>query len=168
MKYPQQTRYILRPLRRAAAALALTGLLATNAAADIRTCADDDNNRAIAERFEARWSHALRAASPDALASMYAESAVLMPPTDETLVGREPIASYLTAAEVPAQRAGYEVELVSCEMIGGALHVAAVWGLAGNRGETAAGAGTWTSGNVLRVLRPDTRGNWASAYEIWN
>lgn len=150
--------------------LILAGTLAAaglNANAEITTCGANDHNRDIAEAYEQRWETALSARQADNIAGLYAESAVLMPPTDETLVGRQPIAEYLNAAPLPARAKSYTVELVSCAMIGDALHIAGVWGVPAGRGADNAER-PWTSGNLMRVLKPGTNGNWVSAYEIWN
>jgi ketosteroid isomerase-like protein len=130
-------------------------------AADIHTCDADTRGRVIAEDYDARWRAALAVPSAADLAQLYGESAVLMPPTDETYVGRMPIVDYLTRSHVPGQAARYSVDLVSCELRGDALHIAAVWGIPGANGG-------WQSGNVLRVLEPNDDGTWVASYEIWN
>lgn len=144
---------------------ALAGLIAGHAVAaraDIATCPVDHPSRAIAERYDARWQVALAGADSGALGALYDESAVLMPPTDETLVGRRPIAEYLAGGGAPGRASGYSVELVSCEVRGSALHVAAVWA------EPNAGQAPWRSGNLLRVLEATGDGQWVATYEIWN
>ncbi|MCB1746205.1 MAG: DUF4440 domain-containing protein [Gammaproteobacteria bacterium] len=138
-------------------ALAVAG----SAAADIKTCAAVPENRAIAESYNTAWQAALSSADPARIAALYGESAVLMPPSDETFVGQRPIAEYLAHATVPGDTAAYRVDLVSCEMHGGALHVAGVWGLTGSEGP-------WASGNLMRVLEATPDGRWIAAYEIWN
>lgn len=130
------------------------------AAPTIETCAPDSGNRAIAEHFDARWSAAMSSRDTRALEGLYAESAVLMPPSDETFVGRAPVTAFLSGAATPARSADYSVDLVACELRGELLHVAGVWG-------TGAGASRVT-GNVLRVLEPAGNGQWVSRYEIWN
>ncbi len=153
-------------IKRLTPILALGLLLASaHATAEITTCAAHSGNRAIAEVYDQRWRAALNGADDGALEALYSESAVLMPPSDETLVGRAPISTYLNAAALPARASDYSVELVSCELHGTALHIAAVWATPGARD---AGAGTWRSGNLLRVLEPGRDGQWVSAYEIWN
>ena len=139
----------------------LNAVVTAPVAAEIHTCGADARGRAIAEDYDARWRAALAQPSAGALARLYGESAVLMPPTDETYVGRLPIVDYLTHAHVPGQAARYSVDFVSCERHGNALHVAAVWGMPGANG-------VWQSGNVLRVLENQADGNWVASYEIWN
>ncbi|MGE0484669.1 MAG: DUF4440 domain-containing protein [Gammaproteobacteria bacterium] len=134
---------------------------AGSAVADIRTCAAAPENRAIAESYNATWQAALSSSDPRRIAALYGESAVLMPPNDETFVGSQPIAEFLASAQVPGDAATYRIDLVSCEMHGGALHVAGVWGLANT-------VGPWTSGNLMRVLEATPDGRWITAYEIWN
>ncbi len=142
---------------------ALGGALLTTAgaaSAAIETCAPDGESRAVADAYDARWRSAVAQRDTAALAELYAESAVLMPPSDETLVGRELIAERLGDGELTARAADYSVDVVSCDIQGGALHVAGVWG--------AATADGWTTGNVMRVLEPAANGRWVSRYEIWN
>lgn len=141
-------------------ATGLAGASAT-ATAEITTCTALPGNQAIAESYNSAWQAALQSADPARIAALYGETAVLMPPSDETFVGQRPIAEFLAHATVPGQAANYTVDLVSCEMRGGALHVAGVWGLERD-------AGPWTSGNLMRVLEPAADGHWIASYEIWN
>jgi ketosteroid isomerase-like protein len=135
------------------------------AAAALPQCGAYDGNRGIAEAFAARWQAALNSGDEAALSALYADGAVLMPPADETLVGRRPVTQYLMSGDVPARDTGYQVDLVSCDFDGDRLHIAGVWGTPGS---PRADAGTWTSGNLLRVLEQTASGDWVSTYEIWN
>ena len=152
---------MLTPLNRllvTALGLALAGACA---AAEIRTCAQDPESRAIAEAYQDRWRNSLASADTAAIASLYDEAAVLMPPTDETFVGREPIVGYLRDTPLPARAPRYSVDLVSCARTGNALHVAGVWGQREADGQ-------WQGGNLLRVLEQTPAGTWVASYEIWN
>lgn len=151
---------------RTAAALLLT-LTLGNAAAEISACAQNDDNRGIADAYEQRLRDAVRAKTGGDVSDLYAESAILMPPTDETLVGRGPIATYLTSRRVPLTDPRYNFDLVSCRMSGDTLHITGVWGVPGDAGG-AKQPTTWMSGNLMRVLKPTPDGSWVSAYEIWN
>ncbi|MEQ8235113.1 MAG: DUF4440 domain-containing protein [Gammaproteobacteria bacterium] len=135
---------------------------AASASADISTCAADPASRAIAEAHLARWQAAVESGDTAAIARLYEESAVLMPPSDETLVGRAPIAEYLASHVTPAHQPSYQVDLVSCELHGNALHIAGVWGLPSTP------AATWTSGNLMQVIEASGEGEWRASYEIWN
>ena len=103
----------------------ILGVGSSIAHADIHTCAEKTPNRAVAEAYEQRWESALRAKAPSELAELYGDSAVLMPPSDETLVGRKPIADYFEREQVPAADENYAVDLISCRTFGETLHVAA-------------------------------------------
>jgi len=144
----------------------LAALLCASAActaqADVSTCAADPASQAIAEAYLARWHAAVESADAAAIAPMYDEAAVLMPPHDLTLVGQAPIAEYLASHATPAHEAAYSVDLVSCQRHGDAVHVAGVWGL------PAAPGGTWPSGNLMQVLEASADGEWRASYEIWN
>jgi ketosteroid isomerase-like protein len=139
--------------------------IALPAQAAITVCAPDSKASVVAEKYQARWLAAFKTADPAVIAKLYAESAVLMPPTDETLVGREPISGYLTAHAGPANKADYRVELVSCELRGNTLHIAGVWGASS---DPASAASASTTGNIMRVLEPSVDGGWIASYEIWN
>ena len=130
----------------------------------ITTCAPDSSKRAIAENYTTRWLAAINGTGTGEIATLYAESAVLMPPSDETIVGREPISTYLRAHPGPATHADYRIDIVSCELRGNALHIAGVWGAQADGAQ----AGALATGNVLRVLEADADGAWRSRYEIWN
>lgn len=145
------------------AAIASLVTVSLTATAGVSTCAVDSANRAIAESYQSRWLSALNDRDTSRLSALYAESAVLMPPSDETIVGRAPIAEYLHATPGPAVRAQYSVDFVSCEVRGNALHIAGVWGAQADNGSN-----TLATGNLLRVLEPGADGRWIVRYEIWN
>ncbi|MGR8920130.1 MAG: hypothetical protein ACU85V_10945 [Gammaproteobacteria bacterium] len=132
------------------------------AAADITTCTPDSAGHAVARAFQDRWSAAIASADVAAIAANYAESAVLMPPGEESYVGREPVAGYLAGTSGKARPAVTEVDLVSCELRDHTLHVAGVWGSPGADG------GPWQTGNLVRVLEADAAGEWHTKLEIWN
>jgi uncharacterized protein (TIGR02246 family) len=136
-----------------------------NAAAEVDVCAAGSANYAIAASYNARWTAALNAGDSAAVARLYAESAVLMPPTDETFVGRDAIAEYLSSSSVPARAIDYQIDLVSCDRHGDSLRVAGVWGAA--RSVPHDGTG-WHTGNLVRVLQVAGDGDWVLHYEIWN
>lgn len=150
-------------LKLALAASALAAALPV--AAEITACPLDSDQGHIARAWTARWLDALHAAEPGDIARLYAEGAVLMPPSDETIVGRDLISAWLSAHPGPAQQADYQVDIVSCELRGNALHIAGVWGASS---AAADGQAALATGNVLRVLEPDAEGGWRSRYEIWN
>lgn len=119
----------------------------------------------LADRHHAQWRAAMRSRDSARLAALYAENAILMPPTDETIVGRAPIAAYLTSADNTAPLDNYSVDIVACDMAGDSLSVAGVWGAEQKdfRGQAIA-----MTGNVLRVLDRQSDGSWSLRYEIRN
>lgn len=141
--------------------LLLAGTVA-EVSAEISTCAADPASRAIAEAHLARWQAAIESGDAAAIAKLYEDSAVLMPPSDETLVGSTPIAEYLASHATPANQPSYRVDLVSCQLHGDALHIAGVWGLPSTK------PGTWVSGNLMQIIEADGTGAWRASYEIWN
>lgn len=143
--------------------LLLCALLSTaiSAAAKIETCPIDGTRHALARAYESDWRNAVAAASPAEISRLYAESAVFMPPTDETIVGRDLIASYLSSSGSIYATDNINIDLVSCTRDGKLMHIAAVWGKATPEGH-------WQSGNLVRVLQQEQTGRWLTRYEIWN
>lgn len=120
----------------------------------------------LASDYNQRWLQAVETGDAEMLGELYSDNAVLMPPTDETIVGNTPIGEYLSTAGNRPWIANYSVDIVACELANDdTLQFAGVWGAEqiDYRGEAGA-----ITGNVLRVLdrRPD--GSWAMRYEIWN
>ena len=145
-------------------AIAALGLGGTHsAAAAVHTCAADPEAMRIAESFHGTWAGALERGNAQQLASLYGESAVLMPPGDLTVVGPRPIGEYLAAdgRDTGTSR----IELVACEKVGDSIHVAAVWG---SPAADSTVADTWKSGNLMRVLERARDGGWRTTFEIWN
>ncbi|MEM7541384.1 MAG: hypothetical protein AAF384_07320 [Pseudomonadota bacterium] len=126
-------------------------------AQDITPCNQRPEIEAIAKSFNIRWESAVTEASVSRLAGVYAHGAILMPPTDETLVGNTTIADFWSREEVIANLADYSFDLMSCELRGEALIISGVWG-----------TDFQTTGNLLRVLDRNDSGEWVSRYEIWN
>ena len=133
------------------------------AAAEIGCPADAPAAR-IAAETNARWVAAAASGEHARLAAMYAPDAVLMPPTDETIVGREPIARYLASSAPVAAPATYTVDVVGCALSGDTLEIAGVWGA----DETTGDARRLRTGNVMRVATRGPDGAWRLKYEIWN
>lgn len=133
------------------------------AEANIHTCSADSINREIAQQYQSEWQQAVASRDTASISRIYNESAVLMPPEDDSFVGRRPIADYLSDSALPAQAKDISIDIVSCEMEGNTLHITGVWGL-----NTADSNGPWQSGNMMRVLENDGLGNWRASYEIWN
>jgi ketosteroid isomerase-like protein len=133
--------------------------------AGVSTCPSEHSNRAIADAYSATLADGVSRADTEQIAGLYADAALLMPPSEETLIGQQAIAEYLVETATPGRDQRYELELISCESRGEAVHVAGIWGLPGGDG---GGRGTWQTGNLLRVLERATDGRWVSTYEIWN
>jgi ketosteroid isomerase-like protein len=150
--------------------IGILGFFAAAAAAEEATatvfgCPVGEFAQQLADRHNAQWTAAMRARDSSRLAALYAENAILMPPTDETIVGRAPIAAYLTSGNNTAPLANYSVDIIACDIEGDSLSVAGVWGAEQTdyRGQAIA-----MTGNVLRVLDRQTDGTWSLRYEIWN
>ncbi|MGR9090636.1 MAG: YybH family protein [Gammaproteobacteria bacterium] len=119
----------------------------------------------IATSTTTRWLDAAQSHNARALGELYAENAVLMPPTDETIVGRAPIARYLADGPGAASLRGYTVDIVGCDLSGDTLEIAGVWGVDEAHLDPRTGLRT---GNVMRVANRQPDGSWTLKYEIWN
>jgi len=119
----------------------------------------------LAETTNTSWLNAVASGNPQRLASLYAENAVLMPPTDETIVGREPIGRYLSGTNTMPGLRDYTVDIVGCDLNGDTLEIAGVWGAEQQdfRGESHN-----VTGNVVRIANRQADGSWSLKYEIWN
>ncbi len=153
-------------MRKITAALATGALLAGPLAAsatDLPACQGE-----LAETvnsYNSAWARAVATGEPEAIEGLYSDDAVLMPPTDTTLVGAAPISSYFIDASRAFELTRYSVDLVSCEMGDDAIYLAGVWGA---KQRTFGGETVNVTGNVMRVLERGPGGDWQSAYEIWN
>ena len=119
----------------------------------------------VAADYNHRWSTAVESGDPEKLGELYTHNAVLMPPTDETIIGRSLIGKYLAAADKNPQLENYSVDIVACELAGDTLKFAGVWGAEqiDYRGRQIA-----MTGNLVRILDRQPDGSWALSYEIWN
>jgi len=141
------------------------GMLGQHPSATEYGCPIGDPAQQLADDYNQRWLNAVESGSAAELGALYSDNAVLMPPTDETIIGRAPIEAYLTTADNGPQLTNYSVDIVACEMTGDSLQFAGVWGAEQTdyRGRAVA-----MTGNVLRILVRQTDGSWTSSYEIWN
>lgn len=140
--------------------LTLATLLASSTlapAADVQPGADE------AARTASEWAHRFNSGDAQALAGLYADDAVLMPPTDETLFSRDSIAAYWKKSL--AGLANYDVQIVDAQAKGGLLYVAGVWSYERDAGN---GRREVVGGNVLRVMERQGDGSWKLRAETWN
>lgn len=135
----------------------LLGLVALLAAA----CTPDRSERADRQRIDAlvqRYAEASNAADPDALAALYAEQAILLPPDDGMLVGRDSIRAFWTDGLEP----GIALAPERTEVRRGLAWVAGRYTIAGFEGAAP------DSGKFVLCLQRDDAGDWAIAVDIWN
>jgi len=127
-------------------------------------CPNGSDAQQLADDYNRRWLRAAGTGSAQQLAELYTDNAVLMPPTDETIVGRAPIGEYLTANDTGPRLSNYSVDIVACELAGDTLQFAGVWGAT----QADFRANEIVTGNVLRIVDRQADGSWATRYEIWN
>ena len=128
-------------------------------------CPIGDPAKQLADDYNHQWLNAIESGDATGISKLYSDNAVMMPPTDETIVGNDPIGMYLTTATSGPQIANYSVDIVGCELSGNTLQFAGVWGA---EKTDPGGRGIKLTGNLLRILDRQADGSWAMSYEIWN
>jgi uncharacterized protein (TIGR02246 family) len=139
-------------------AMALLGLLA---AAPSASAADD---AATIRAGTESWMKAYNAGNADAIASMYAEDAVVMPPGAPTARGRAAIKQFLVKDIAGARSAGVTLVMAKESDVGVNGDVA--WHAGTYTVRDKAGA-TVDSGGYMEVWRK-TGGKWLIIRDIWN
>lgn len=109
------------------------------------------------------WAAAYNAGDADALAAMYADNGVVMPPYKPAAVGREAIREFLAADSGEARNAGLTLALSSSD-IGAAGDLA--WH-SGSYSVTDASGAKVDSGKFIEV-RQMIDGKWMIVRDIWN
>lgn len=118
----------------------------------------------VADDYNRRWLQAVESGNTAELGALYADNAVLMPPTDVTIVGRAPIEAYLTTTQAP-RLTDYSVDIVACDMVENTLRFAGVWGA---QQIDYRGQAITMTGNIVRILDRQADGSYVFSYEIWN
>ncbi len=145
--------------------LFLAGILGQPAWSTEYGCPIGAPAKQLADDYNHQWLNAIKSGDPTRLSRLYADNAVMMPPTDETIVGNDPIGIYLTTPTSGPQIANYSVDIVGCELTGNTLQFAGVWGA---EKTDPRGRAITLTGNLLRILDRQADGTWAMSYEIWN
>lgn len=117
----------------------------------------------LADTIAAQWSSEFNGGDATRLSRLYADDAVLMPPSDETLISREAIEAYWTRALNGLS--DYDVEIVQSRAQGDMLYAAGIW--SANK-TLAEGERVVVGGNVVRVLERQGDGSWKLRVETWN
>jgi ketosteroid isomerase-like protein len=145
--------------------LLTAGILGQPAVAADYGCPAGAPAERVASDYNRRWLDALETGDPEHLRELYSDNAVIMPPTDETIIGRDPIGEYMATTPSAPPLSNYSVDIVACELAGDTVQFAGVWGAdqTDYRGHAVA-----MTGNVLRILARQADGSWTSSYEIWN
>lgn len=138
-------------------ALGLATLLGSVQASDLHP------QEPLAGGLVEQWADRFNRGDARALAGLYADDAVLMPPSDETVVSRAAIEEYW--ANTLTGLGDYNVEFVQTRAQGDVLYTAGIWSAArvGADGEREV-----VGGNVVRVLERQDDGSWKLRVETWN
>lgn len=134
-------------------------LLATTAAMPVLA----DESRDIAEQANSAWSAALNSRDVEGVVSTYANDAVVMPPTDETLAGTDRIRTYMEGVAGKAVKHN-GVDLYDVRRDGDTVYAAGVWSAT----VLEDGQPKLVGGNIVNVLQRQPDGSWKTRLQTWN
>lgn len=116
-----------------------------------------------AAKITQAWAAEFNAHDSAGLAELYTDNAVLMPPSDETLVTRDAVKDYWTKVLTVTHE--YDVQIVQAEQKGDVLYAAGIWSA---KQTLPNGQALNVGGNVVRVLERQADGEWKLRVEAWN
>ena len=134
---------------------ALLGILAACRAA---AGAPESHAKLMIEKVMERYAAAYRGNDPDALAALYSDGAVLLPPGHETVRGRDSVRAFWSRG----MEAGFEMATVSIEVSGGAGYVVGRYYVPPDDQDDA------ETGKYIIALRREPDGIWRITADIWN
>ena len=116
------------------------------------------------EAINAAWNHAYHQGNTSALADLYTEDAVLVPPSDKMISGLAEVEKFwrtLIWSGVTAR----ETKVARVETTGDTAFTTGTW-----EGTGPSRDGTWTAyrGNFVRVLERQPDGTWKTRLHSWN
>jgi uncharacterized protein (TIGR02246 family) len=137
-------------------ALAIAAVIGTARAEDLRAVMEADN---------ARWLAAYNTNTPAAFAAMYTEDAVVLPPGQPPVNGRDAITQFWKDRLAPGNRKDHTFEIVSVRQDGELAYQVARWTLdiLNGRGEP-----TKVSGNTVRIFERQPDGSWLTRVHIFS
>ncbi len=116
-----------------------------------RTVSDPAADRAAIEALTADYTAAVRAGDADAIAAVHTDDAVLHPPNEPSVRGREAVDAYLATAHAEPLDQRFMTEDVAIA----------------ESGDLAYEVGTWDGGKYLTVWRRTPDG-WRIAADAWS
>jgi uncharacterized protein (TIGR02246 family) len=143
------------------AAIAAVGLLALSACQ--KATVDVAAVEAEAKSGVQKWAAAYNSGDADAIAALYAENAVVMPPGTPALVGREAFRAWVATDSANAKAAGITLAIEEGEVgVSGDL----AWHSGAYTANDASGAAV-DGGSYMEVLQ-NFDGTWLIIRDIWN
>ncbi len=116
------------------------------------------------EQFNSLWSSSFKQAETLRLASLYAQDAVMFPPSSEILEGRNAIENYFASLK----RVGFEeysISLIDVDLKENTAYETATW--EATRIDEAGNAITM-EGNITNIFERQTDGSWKIKMQSWN
>lgn len=138
-----------------------TALLGLGIAATV--VAKSEDALLLAEKANGNWTQALAKGNAPALASTYAEDAILTAPTDENLESRKAIEDYWSTGISQGNR--YYTDIEAANVQGSSLFEAGIWSA---EIKLADGKSRIIGGNLVRVLDHQDDGSWKIRLETWH
>ncbi len=123
--------------------------------------ANTDNAELAIQANLLSWMYAYNTGNAEALAELYTEDAIVMPPSDETIISKDAIKSYWNA-ELSGELSAITIDPVRIKIEGDTAYQAAIW--TAKIKETGESVG----GNVLTVLERQPDGTWKTKLHSWN
>ena len=151
------TRRLAVGVRAALAAWAVCLPLALSACRTAEAGSDVAAKRMIGNVLD-RYTKAYRDNDPDAIAKLYAQEAVLMPPGHELVEGRDSVRAFWGRGMEP----GFRMTTVRVEVSGSTAYVVGRYYVPPDDDDDA------ETGKYLIALRKEPDGNWRITADIWN
>ena len=120
----------------------------------IRTVADTDADRATIEAMTADYTAAVQAADADAVSALYADDAIIHPPNEQALQGREALDAYFATIHAEPQ----DITFITEEVVVSAS------------GDMAYEVGSWEDGDTWKYLTVYRRtpDGWRIVADSWS
>lgn len=123
--------------------------------------ANTDDTEAAIKANLLSWTYAFNSGNAAALSELYTEDAVIMPPTDVTIITKAAIQQYWNE-ELSENLKDLSIDQVKLTIEGNTAYQASIWSA------TQAGSNRSIGGNVLTVLERQPDGRWKTRLHSWN
>lgn len=120
----------------------------------------DDSDVAIKANLLS-WAYAFNTGNAAAISELYTDDAVIMPPTDETVINKPSIQQYWEEA-LPGELKNFRIDPVKLTIEGDTAYEASIWSATRIDNNRSVG------GNVMTVMERQADGRWKTRLQSWN